>query len=211
MKSKVKIFSVFLLNYLLYGGITGKLTGTIKDKDTGEPLIGCNVILEDTYIGTSTDGQGEFIILNIPPNSYTVRFEMIGYKKLLHEGILISSDKTIKLDGNMETSVISGEEVIVLAERNLIQFDVTQSEAIITSEELDGMPVTEVTEVLRLQGGVTVDSEGGIHMRGGRTSEVSYMVDGVPMSDSYDGGIGVQIENDNIQELQVISGTFNAE
>ena len=211
MKSKVKIFSVFLLNYLLYGGITGKLTGTIKDKDTGEPLIGCNVILEDTYIGTSTDGQGEFIILNIPPNSYTVRFEMIGYKKLLHEGILISSDKTIKLDGNMETSVISGEEVIVLAERNLIQFDVTQSEAIITSEELDGMPVTEVTEVLRLQGGVTVDPSGGLHMRGGRTSEVSYMVDGVPMSDSYDGGIGVQIENDNIQELQVISGTFNAE
>ena len=48
-------------------------------------------------------------------------------------------------------------------------------------------------------------------MRGGRTSEVSYMVDGVPMSDLYDGGIGVQIENDNIQELQVISGTFNAE
>ena len=73
------------------------------------------------------------------------------------------------------------------------------------------MPVTEVSEVLRLQGGVTVDSDGGIHMRGGRTSEVSYMVDGVPMSDSYDGGIGIQIENDNIQELQVISGTFNAE
>ena len=47
MKSKVKIFSVFLLNYLLYGGITGKLTGTIKDKDTGEPLIGCNVISAD--------------------------------------------------------------------------------------------------------------------------------------------------------------------
>ena len=73
------------------------------------------------------------------------------------------------------------------------------------------MPVTEVSEVLRLQGGVTVDSDGGIHMRGGRTSEVSYMVDGIPMSDSYDGGIGIQIENDNIQELQVISGTFNAE
>ena len=98
-----------------------------------------------------------------------------------------------------------------LAEKKLIQFDVTQSEAIISSEELEGMPVTEVSEVLRLQGGVTVDSDGGIHMRGGRTSEVSYMVDGVPMSDLYDGGIGVQIENDNIQELQVISGTFNAE
>ena len=211
MKNIVKILIFFILNNLLYGGITGKLIGTIKDKKTGEPLIGCNVIIEDTYIGTSTDIQGEFIILNIPPKSYTVRFEMIGYKKLLQRGISISSDKTSRLNGSMESSVISGEEVIVLAERNLIQFDVTQSEAIITSDELDGMPVTEVTEVLRLQGGVTVDPSGGIHMRGGRTSEVSYMVDGVPMSDSYNGGIGVQIENDNIQELQVISGTFNAE
>ena len=211
MKNFMKLLILFVLNNLLYSGITGKLIGTIKDKKTGEPLIGCNVIIEDTYIGTSTDTQGEFIILNIPPKTYAVRFEMIGYKKLLQEGIVISSDKTTRLHGDMESSVISGEEVIVLAERNLIQFDVTQSEAIITSEELDGMPVTEVSEVLRLQGGVTVDPSGGLHMRGGRTSEVSYMVDGVPMSDSYNGGIGVQIENDNIQELQVISGTFNAE
>ena len=211
MKNFMKLLILFILNNLLYSGITGKLIGTIKDKKTGEPLIGCNVIIEDTYIGTSTDTQGEFIILNIPPKTYAVRFEMIGYKKLLQEGIVISSDKTTRLYGDMESSVISGEEVIVLAERNLIQFDVTQSEAIITSEELDGMPVTEVSEVLRLQGGVTVDPSGGLHMRGGRTSEVSYMVDGVPMSDSYNGGIGVQIENDNIQELQVISGTFNAE
>ena len=136
---------------------------------------------------------------------------MIGYKKLVNEGVIIISDKTTSLNGELVSSVIAGEEVVVVAEKKLIQFDVTQSEAIISSEELEGMPVTEVSEVLRLQGGVTVDSDGGIHMRGGRTSEVSYMVDGVPMSDLYDGGIGVQIENDNIQELQVISGTFNAE
>ena len=73
------------------------------------------------------------------------------------------------------------------------------------------MPVTEVRDVLRLQGGITQDAGGGLHMRGGRSSEISYMVDGVPMTDSYDGGISVQIENDNLQELQVISGTFNAE
>ena len=162
-------------------------------------------------MGTSSNELGEYILLNIPPGNYNVRFEMIGYKRVINDGVTIISDKTITLNGELVSSVIEGEEVIVLAEKKLIQFDVTQSEAIISSEELDGMPVTEVEEVLRLQGGVTVDSDGGIHMRGGRTSEVSYMVDGVPMSDVYSGGIGVQIENDNIQELQVISGTFNAE
>ena len=211
MKNTITILIIALLGIKLQAGTTGKLTGVVKDAETGEPLIGCNIMLDGTYIGASTNENGEYIILNIPPNDYSVRFEMIGYKKLIQEGVLIVSDKTYTLNPNLQTSVISGEEVTVLAERKLIQFDVTQSEAIITSKELDDMPVTEVSEVLRLQGGVTVDAGGGIHMRGGRTSEVSYMVDGVPMTDSYGGGIGVQIENDNVQELQVISGTFNAE
>ena len=207
----IKIIWMASINAFVFGGITGKLTGKIKDENTGEPMIGCNVILDGTYLGASSNNEGEYTILNIPPNKYTIRFEMMGYKKIINEEVAIFSDKTTTLNGKMVSSVISGDEVVVVAEKKLIQFDVTQSEAIISSEELEGMPVTEVSEVLRLQGGVTVDSDGGIHMRGGRTSEVSYMVDGIPMSDSYDGGIGVQIENDNIQELQVISGTFNAE
>ena len=211
MKYVKYILTVFLVQFILRAGITGKLTGVIKDSESGEPLIGCNIILEGTYLGTASNDKGEYIILNIPPNSYSIRFEMIGYKRLISEGVIVSSDKTTYLNGDMISSVIAGEEVLVTAERKLIQFDVTQSEAIITSDELEGMPVTEVSEVLRLQGGVTVDAGGGIHMRGGRTSEVSYMVDGVPMSDAYSGGIGIQVENDNIQELQVISGTFNAE
>ena len=200
-----------MLHGILFGGTTGKLSGTLIDKETGEPLIGCNIILEGTYHGTASNEKGEYILLNLSPGLYTVRFEMIGYKKMVNNRVSIFTDKTTTLNGDLVSSIIAGEEVVVVAEKKLIQFDVTQSEAIITSEELAGMPVTEVSEVLRLQGGVTVDSDGGIHMRGGRTSEVSYMVDGVPMSDLYDGGIGVQIENDNIQELQVISGTFNAE
>jgi len=211
MKSILNIIGILMLHGILFGGTTGKLSGTLIDKETGEPLIGCNIIIEDTYLGTSSNEKGEYALLNIPPNTYSIRFEMIGYKKLVNEGVTIISDKTTSLNGELVSSVIAGEEVVVVAEKKLIQFDVTQSEAIISSEELEGMPVTEVSEVLRLQGGVTVDSDGDIHMRGGRTSEVSYMVDGVPMSDLYDGGIGVQIENDNIQELQVISGTFNAE
>ena len=211
MKTHLNIICILILHQILFGGTTGKLSGTLIDKETGGPLIGCNIIIEDTYLGTSSNEKGEYALLNIPPKTYSIRFEMIGYKKLVNEGVTIISDKTTSLNGELVSSVIAGEEVVVVAEKKLIQFDVTQSEAIISSEELEGMPVTEVSEVLRLQGGVTVDSDGGIHMRGGRTSEVSYMVDGVPMSDLYDGGIGVQIENDNIQELQVISGTFNAE
>ena len=205
------IIITFLSIRLLFAGTTGKLSGSIIDQETSEPLIGCNVIVENTYLGTSSDLNGEYTILNIPPGKFDVRFEMIGYKKLRQEEVSVSIDKTTRLNIKLEQSVIQGEVVTVKADRKLIQFDVTQSEAIITADVLDEMPVTEVSDVLRLQGGVTQDASGDIHLRGGRSSEVSYMVDGMPISDMYDGGISVQIENDNVQELQVISGTFNAE
>ncbi len=209
---KSNIISLTLLNInLILCGTTGKLVGTVKDQETLEPLIGCNIVVDGTYLGASTDQNGEFIILNIPPGKYKVRSEMIGYKNLVQEDVSISIDKTTRLSISLVATIIEGEMVTVQAERKLIQFDVTQSESIITSEVLEDMPATEVADILRLQGGVTQDADGEIHMRGGRSSEVSYMVDGIPVSDMYDGGISIQIENDNVQELQVISGTFNAE
>ena len=209
---KSNFLSLILINInLLLSGTTGKLVGTVKDQETLDPLIGCNIVVDGTYLGASTDENGEFIILNIPPGKYRVRSEMIGYKNLVQENVSISIDKTTRLSISLVATIIEGEMVTVQAERKLIQFDVTQSESIITSEILEDMPATEVSDVLRLQGGVTQDADGEIHMRGGRSSEVSYMVDGIPVSDMYDGGISIQIENDNVQELQVISGTFNAE
>ena len=205
------LFSIILFIQFLTAGTTGKLTGLITDKETGEPLIGCNVIIMDTDLGTASNQVGEYFILNIPPGNYSIKFSMIGYESYVIEQVKISIDKTTRINASIGSTVIEGSEVVVTAERKLIQFDVTQSEARITADELDVMPVTEVRDVLRLQGGITQDAGGGLHMRGGRSSEISYMVDGIPMTDAYDGGISVQIENDNLQELQVISGTFNAE
>ncbi len=211
MKHLLYSFLFFIILGTLSAGTTGKLTGVLSDQETGEPLIGCNIILTGTDLGTASDLNGEYFILNIPPGKYSVRFQMIGYETVVSENVRISIDKTTRLNGSLGIEVIEGSEVVVTAERKLIEFDVTQSESRVTSEQLDAMPVTEVNDVLRLQGGITQDAGGGLHMRGGRSNEISYMVDGVPMSDAYNGGISVQIENDNIQELQVISGTFNAE
>ena len=205
------IILLIVMVHLLTAGTTGKLTGLISDKNSGEALIGCNVIVTDTDLGTASNALGEYFILNIPPGIYTIKFSMIGYESLILQNVNLSIDKTTRMNAALGTEVIEGSEVVVTAERKLIQFDVTQSEARITADELDVMPVTEIKDVLRLQGGITQDAGGGLHMRGGRSSEISYMVDGVPMTDAYDGGISVKIENNNIQELQVISGTFNAE
>ena len=192
-------------------GITGKLSGTIKSKLDDIPLIGANIMIENTGLGTATDLKGDYVILNIPPGKYKVTIRMIGYEVKKYENIRISIDKTTRLFSTLDIEAVKGQEIIVNATRPLIDFDKTNSEAIVTSEELDIMPVEDVADVIKLQGGVTQDAGGGIHIRGGRSSEVAYLVDGVSVTDAYDGAMAVNIENANIQELQVISGTFNAE
>ena len=54
--------SLFLFPTLLFAGQTGKISGTILDRDTGEPVIGANVILENTFFGAAADIEGYYYI-----------------------------------------------------------------------------------------------------------------------------------------------------
>ncbi|MEL6823776.1 MAG: TonB-dependent receptor plug domain-containing protein, partial [Calditrichota bacterium] len=73
------------------------------------------------------------------------------------------------------------------------------------------LPVEEIDDVLAVQPGITRDASGNFHIRGGRTSEIGYQLNGISISDGFDKSRGLEIENESVQELQVISGTFNAE
>ena len=190
----------------LAAGITGKVFGTITDASTGEPLIGCNVILQGTSFGAATNLDGTYIVINIPPGKYTVTASMIGYAKSNVTDVIVRSDLTTTINISITQEAISGDEVTVVAERPLITKDLTASTAIIDGGMIDKLPVTEVAEVLELQAGFVQG-----HLRGGRSGEVAYWVDGVPMTDVFDGGTIVDVNTSAISEMQVISGAFNAE
>ena len=188
---------------------TGKVTGTVTDLVSGEPLPGVNVVIEGTTQGASTGIDGKFIIIGVRPGVYDVLASFIGFSRQRREGVQVNVDLTTTVDFQMAEEVVEGEEIVVTAEAVAVRKDLTSSEARITAETIDKLPVTELSQVLDVQAGVT--TRNGIHIRGGRSSEVVFMVDGVPVSDSYDGSSVIQLENDGIEELQVISGTFNAE
>jgi len=101
--------------------------------------------------------------------------------------------------------------VEVVAERPLVRRDQTASIAEFSGEDIRQLPVETFQEVLSLQAGVTVDPAGGIHIRGGRSSEITYIVDGIPITDEYSGLPSVSVENNVIEELRLVSGAFNAE
>jgi len=205
------VLTVFILAQAAFAGQTGKIAGSVSDATDGKPLVGANIFLDELPVGAASDSDGDYIILNVAPGIYTLHAVMVGYREVEITNVHVSLDKTTRIDFSLEPTVLESEAIVVEAEQPLIQKDMTASASAITAEEIKTIPVESMQDILQLQAGVVVDSRGGFHIRGGRANEVAYMVDGVSVSDPYNGGIAVNVNQDAIQELKVISGTFNAE
>ncbi len=216
MKIKLIICFLALLLFsldqsIIYAGTSGKIAGKITDAESGEPLIGANIMIKRTTMGAACDMNGNYVILNVPPGIYTLTVSVIGYQQVQYNDVRVSVDLTTRIDVALKATVLDlGEAVVVTAERNLIIKDMTSSLSSMSSDQIESLPVQQVQEVLRLNAGI-IESDGRLHIRGGRPGEVAYWVDGVSATDLYDGRMGVTVENTAVQELQVISGTFNAE
>lgn len=192
-------------------GQGGKITGVISDADNGETLIGANVVIKGTLIGAATDFEGRFIILNVPPGTYTLEAKYIGYAAVVINEVVVRSGLTTTQNFTLSPESFAGEEVVVTAQQPVVLKDVTSSEARVSSAEIAKLPVQELTDVVKLQAGVNVANDGGIHIRGGRSTEVSYIVDGIRVTDDFNRSQGLRVENQSVEELQIVSGTFNAE
>jgi len=212
MKKAILFFLtlIFSIN-ITFAGTTGKIAGKVIDKKTGEPLPFVNITLEGTNYGAATDLDGNYVILNVQPGKYNLKAQFIGYQTIIVENISVSIDLTTAVDFELSETAVELEEIVVQGQQELIKKDVTSSQSLISSDQIDALPVSELDDVLQLQAGVTRDASGDFHIRGGRTSEIAYWVNGVSITDAYDNSRGIQIDNNSIQELQVISGTFNAE
>jgi outer membrane receptor protein involved in Fe transport len=211
---RILLFAIsFLLfsHQIIFAGTTGKLAGRVTDRGSGEPLPFVNVLIQGTNYGAATDLDGNFVILNIPPQTYSVKAQYIGYQPMVVNDVRISIDQTTNVDFQLAETAVELEAVVVEAQIDLIQKDVTSSQSLVSSDQIEALPVVEFDDVLQLQPGVTRDADGAFHIRGGRTSEIAYWVNGVSVTDGYDNSRGIEIDNSSIQELQVISGTFNAE
>lgn len=212
MKKTFYFLTLLLVPFMFtIAGTTGKLTGQVVDEATGEGLPFVNIIIEGTNLGAATDIEGKYVILNIPPGKYNVKYQYIGYQSKVVNNVNISIDLTTTVDISLSETLLELGELVVQAEAAGIQKDVTSSQSLVSSEEIDNLPVAELSDLLQLQSGVTTDKDGGFHIRGSRSEEIAYKVNGISVTDSYDKSRGIEIDNSSIQELQVISGTFNAE
>ncbi len=211
MKLQIRALAVLVLLILFdnvgYAGQSGKIAGYVKDAKTGEAILGANVILEGTYYGAATDENGYYYIINVAPGVYTLKVSSIGYQTVKITNVRINIDKTTRIDVELHDKTVDlGGEVVVVAKKPMITKDLTSTSSTVSFDEIKQMPVEDMQQVVNLQAGV-IDG----HFRGGRAGEVAYLVDGIPVNDVYNGDISIQVENNSIRQLEVISGTFNAE
>ena len=207
------IFSISLLFFQLqlYAGGTGKITGKVTDVQTGEVLIGINVLVENTTMGAATGIDGTYIINNIEPGLYSLVFSGVGYQKKIVTNVRVSSDFTRQVDIQLSTEAIGLETIIVEATRPMVRKDLTSSQTSIDDSQIKLLPVESISQLLSMQAGITKGASGELHIRGGRSTEIAYNVNGVSAINPYDFGRTVQISTNAVQELSVVSGTFNAE
>jgi outer membrane receptor protein involved in Fe transport len=198
---------LIILQGVTWAQTTGKLAGLITDASSDEPLVGANIFLEGTSLGAAADLDGIFFILNIPPGNYDVTIQSIGYETKKYESLRISVNRTVSLDIALKPSILEGEVIVVQADKIAMKKDQTGSISAVSSEEMEVLPIESVNDVVSMQAGVVNG-----HFRGGRMNEVSYLVDGLPVDDAFGGeGRTVELEPESIQDLEVITGNFNAE
>ena len=202
-----RLLLILSIGNLLVAQTTGKITGTIKDSETNEVLIGANIIIDGTYSGAATDIDGTYFILNVKPGTYSLTINMIGYKQVKMENVRVSVNRTSTINAMLEPTVIEGETVIVEVDAITTRKDQTSTIKNISTDQIAKLPVENIGAVVGMQAGVV---EG--HFRGGRYNEVTYLIDGIQVDEVFGGSnSAVEIEPEVIQDLEIITGTFNAE
>ncbi len=212
MKRSIRFLVCLLLPLMCLAQGKGTIYGRIADSKTNEGLPSVNVLVKGTYYGAASDLEGNYTISNISPGIYTVTYSIIGYKPVERTGVKVEEGKRLQISLQMEeTALTLSQEVIVIGEKPLFNIEETASRRSVTSEDIAVEAVENIKDVVVQQVGV-VQSDNEIHIRGGRSYENAYLLDGVSVQDPLAGtGFGLQLSAAVIQEVEVITGGFNAE
>lgn len=214
-KFRLLIFLMLALicsNQIVLGQSSGKILGKITDAETGESIPFANVLVEGTTLGAAADLDGNYAILNVPPGVHKVSASVVGYQKKIVNEVRVNTDFTTKLDFQLTTGAIDLPPVIVQGERNpLIRQDLTNPTVSINAENISELPVDQISDVIKLQAGVVTGNDGTIHIRGGRSNEIAFTLNGISMNDPYGNESSIGVATNAIQEVSVSTGTFSAQ
>ncbi len=200
----------FLLMVYLFSGITGKIQGVVRDEDTRDPIPLADVIILNTEMGSATDDNGNFYILNVPSGRYTIEVSCLGYQTKRIENVVVEVDQTTRLNITLKQTAIEIAPVTVYGETPAIKKDYVATTQIVRKAEIANLPVDYTPTIITFQAAVA-HTDTALHVRGGRATEVQYMIDDVPIIDPQTGDIAINISKGIVDEVIFLPGGFDVE
>jgi outer membrane receptor protein involved in Fe transport len=190
---------------------TGTIAGRVSNQKTGKPLSFANVLVTGTVLGANTKDDGSFLIRAVPPGEHDLLVSYMGFDPE-HRTVLVLAGDTVRVEVRLRETVVREEkEVLVVAERPLVDVKRASTTRSFNADELKSMTLQPTLEsVVEQQPGVTKDNN-KIHIRGGRSEETLFIIDGVQMRDLISGdskGTGVSARS--MAEVNIITGGFDA-
>ncbi len=204
---RTTIILLFFISALVYAQNSGKISGRIVDAKSGEFLPSVNVVVRGTPMGASSDVDGNYFILNVPPGSYEVSVSMIGYRGVVQRDVIVNIDRTTNVNFSLNESVVQGEEVIITAVRPDVEKEKTSTSEIRRGEDVVNVPgIQDISNVVSLNADV---SDG--HFRGGRDNEELYNLHGMGIMNPLTSGSAFNPIMSAVQEVEVITSGFGAQ
>lgn len=198
---------IFFQPDLLTAQTVGKIAGRVIAAETGEPLVGANIVIVGMKMGAAADENGEYYILNVPPGKYELRAIMVGFETMKIVDVIVNSGKTTRIDFKLVSEILESEEVVVIAQRPDVERDKTSTSAVIRFEDVQTLPgVRDIGDVLNL----TSDIIDG-HFRGGREGEEYYTLQGMGIVNPLDRSSAFLPIMSGVEEVEVITSGFGAQ
>ncbi len=190
---------------------SGSIAGTVTDAGSGRPLLYINVIVVGTSLGALTQGDGSFLIKYVPIGNQTVQASCPGYRTE-SLSVPVGAGLVAEVKFRLQQTVAKTEkEVAVTAKRPLVDVKKASTTRSFDENELKSMTVQPTLDsVVEQQPGVTRENN-EIHIRGGRSDETLYIVDGIQMRDLLSGtSSGSNVSARSVAEVNIITGGFDA-
>jgi len=209
MRLSITVILLLTGSNVAFSGSTGALTGSVTDSN-GEPIVGASVLIDGTQSGSMTDADGIYYIPRLPPGEYSVTARMVGMGTVSINGIIIVSDQNTVHDIQMQHEAAGSTTITVTGQRNLVLETVPSTIHVVDRAQISTMPATGLIDVIQSQAGVSTQN-GEIHIRGGRSGEIDFLIDGTSLRSPVTNTYSAMIPLAAIAEASTITGGFGAE
>ncbi len=214
---KKVLFLLFITITTLVSAQTGSIRGFVYDKQTGEPMMLTNVMLENTMIGTTTDVNGYFVLSKVKVGNYNVKVTSLGYETEILP-IKVEKNKVHALKIDLSPSATELEAIEIRGVQEIARTESQVSIEKITSQDIQQMPSiggqADLAQYIQVLPGVVFsgDQGGQLYIRGGSAIQNKVLLDGMVVYNPFHSiGLFSVFETDIIRSADIYTGGFSAQ